>query len=89
MADVDGDVLHSISGGGGSGESATVSARIFVGRPLQVIQSHLSDSPELEKDPNLRPESAKALLDRLADCDDVEPWSAEEARTWWRARKTA
>jgi serine/threonine-protein kinase len=43
----------------------------------------------LEKDPNLRPESAQALLDRLAACDDVEPWGAEEARRWWRARKTA
>jgi len=43
----------------------------------------------LEKDPNLRPESAQALLDRLAACDDVEPWSAEEARMWWQARKTA
>ena len=83
---------------------------LFAGRPLQVIQSHLTASPEplsarlgrpvppkleglvlacLEKDPNLRPESAQALLDRLAGCDDVEPWSAEEARTWWQARKTA
>jgi serine/threonine-protein kinase len=43
----------------------------------------------LEKDPNLRPESAQALLDRLAACDDVEPWSADEARRWWRARKNA
>jgi eukaryotic-like serine/threonine-protein kinase len=43
----------------------------------------------LEKDPNRRPESAQALMDRLAACDDVEPWVAEEARKWWRARKTA
>jgi len=43
----------------------------------------------LEKDPNRRPESAQALMDRLAACDDVEPWGADEARRWWRSRKTA
>jgi len=43
----------------------------------------------LEKDPNRRPASAEALMDRLAACDDVEPWAAEEARRWWRGRKTA
>jgi hypothetical protein len=42
----------------------------------------------LEKDPNLRPESAQALLDRLDACDDVAPWGAEEARRWWLARRT-
>jgi hypothetical protein len=43
----------------------------------------------LEKDPSQRPESAKALMDRLAACDDVRPWLPEEARKWWRERKTA
>ena len=43
----------------------------------------------LEKDPNLRPDSAQALMDRLGSCDDVEPWGADEARVWWRDRKTA
>jgi serine/threonine-protein kinase len=43
----------------------------------------------LEKDPSRRPESAKALMDRLDACDDVEPWATEEAQRWWRARKTA
>ena len=43
----------------------------------------------LEKDPDRRPESAKSLADRLAACDDVEPWLPEEAQRWWRARKTA
>jgi serine/threonine-protein kinase len=43
----------------------------------------------LEKDPRRRPQSAKALMDRLEACDDVEPWAVEEARKWWRARKTA
>jgi hypothetical protein len=43
----------------------------------------------LEKDPNRRPESAQTLMDRLAACDDVPPWDAEEARRWWRQRKTA
>jgi eukaryotic-like serine/threonine-protein kinase len=43
----------------------------------------------LEKDPNLRPQSAVELAERLAACDDVEPWSVDEARQWWRRRKTA
>jgi serine/threonine-protein kinase len=43
----------------------------------------------LEKDPIRRPESAQALMDRLDACDDVERWATEEARRWWRARKTA
>jgi serine/threonine-protein kinase len=43
----------------------------------------------LEKDPGRRPESAEELMDRLDACDDVEPWNTEDARTWWRRRKTA
>jgi serine/threonine-protein kinase len=43
----------------------------------------------LEKDPDRRPESAKALSDRLDACDDVEPWLADQAQRWWRDRKTA
>ncbi|MEP7132241.1 MAG: hypothetical protein ABI914_03690 [Acidobacteriota bacterium] len=42
----------------------------------------------LEKDPNTRPESAEALTERLDSCDDVPPWSVEEARRWWRDRRT-
>ena len=62
------------------------SARL--GRPLPAkLERLVLDC--LEKDPALRPETAQALADRLAACDDVEPWDAEEARTWWRGRKTA
>jgi len=43
----------------------------------------------LEKDPNLRPASAQDLMDRLAALDDVKAWATEEARGWWRSRKTA
>jgi len=43
----------------------------------------------LEKDPGHRPESAQALMDRLAALDDVEPWNADEARRWWKERKMA
>jgi len=40
----------------------------------------------LEKDPDQRPESAKALAKALGECDDVTPWSEIEAQAWWRAR---
>jgi serine/threonine-protein kinase len=43
----------------------------------------------LEKDPDRRPDSAKALGDRLDACDDVEPWLPDQAQRWWRTRKTA
>jgi serine/threonine protein kinase len=62
------------------------SARL--GRPLPAKLESLVLAC-LEKDPNLRPESAQALMDQLATCDDVEPWGADEARRWWRERKTA
>jgi eukaryotic-like serine/threonine-protein kinase len=61
---------------------------VRLGRPLPAKLERLVLEC-LEKDPNLRPESAKALMDRLAACDDVEPWSADEARRWWNERKTA
>jgi eukaryotic-like serine/threonine-protein kinase len=62
------------------------SARL--GRPLPAkLESVVLEC--LEKDPSRRPESAQALMDRLDACDDVLPWAAEEARRWWRARKTA
>jgi serine/threonine-protein kinase len=59
-----------------------------LGRPLPAkLESVVLDC--LEKDPNRRPESAQALMDRLAALDDVEPWNADQARRWWRERKTA
>jgi eukaryotic-like serine/threonine-protein kinase len=62
------------------------SARL--GRPLpRKLERVVLDC--LEKDPNDRPESAVALIARLDACDDVEPWSSEEARTWWKRRRTA
>ena len=59
-----------------------------LGRPIPAkLESVVLDC--LAKDPNLRPESAAVLADRLAACDDVTPWTAEQARAWWKARKTA
>jgi len=60
-----------------------LSARL--GRPLPAkLERLVLDC--LEKDPTLRPESAQALADRLAACDDVEPWYPEDVRTWWKGR---
>jgi serine/threonine-protein kinase len=36
----------------------------------------------LEKDPDLRPPSARALRSRVAGCG-VEPWTTEDAERWW------
>jgi eukaryotic-like serine/threonine-protein kinase len=40
----------------------------------------------LEKDKERRPESAHALLQELAGCDDVGVWLEDEARLWWDTR---
>jgi serine/threonine-protein kinase len=81
---------------------------VFQGRPMAVIQSHVSAAPDppsarlgrplpaklerlildcLEKDPALRPESARCLATRFAACDDVPSWTSDDAKTWWSARK--
>jgi eukaryotic-like serine/threonine-protein kinase len=55
-----------------------------LGRPLPgKLESVVLDC--LAKDPNDRPESAKALMARLIACDDVPPWTAEEGSRWWSA----
>jgi len=40
----------------------------------------------LAKDPDQRPESAKALADALKACDDVPAWEETAARAYWRER---
>jgi hypothetical protein len=81
---------------------------VFQGRPMVVIQSHVSAAPDspsarlgrpipaklerlvldcLEKDPALRPETAESLAARLAACDDVLPWTPDDAKDWWNRRK--
>lgn len=40
----------------------------------------------LAKSPADRPASATELLSSLAACDDVPPWTAEDARRWWAER---
>ena len=40
----------------------------------------------LEKDPDRRPESAKALAEALKKCDDVTPWDELDAQRYWRER---
>ena len=37
----------------------------------------------LEKDPDRRPQSARELISRLLDCDDVDPWTQDQASAWW------
>ncbi|MEN6537460.1 MAG: serine/threonine-protein kinase [Bryobacteraceae bacterium] len=37
----------------------------------------------LEKNPADRPESAHELIDLLAACDDVDPWTQKQAEEWW------
>lgn len=40
----------------------------------------------LSKDPDDRPESARALADALHACDDVPAWDETDARRFWRER---
>jgi serine/threonine-protein kinase len=40
----------------------------------------------LEKDPDRRPESARALAEALKACDDVQPWDELDAQRFWRER---
>ncbi len=42
----------------------------------------------LSKDPDERPESARAFADALHACDDVAPWDELDARRYWRERAT-
>jgi serine/threonine-protein kinase len=37
----------------------------------------------LEKDPAARPESGRRLVELLAGCDGVEPWTQNQAERWW------
>jgi serine/threonine protein kinase len=39
----------------------------------------------LQKDPDLRPRNAQALIEAL-DADGVEPWTEADARAWWAVR---
>ena len=34
-----------------------------------------------------RPESAEAFLAALRACDDVDEWSPDEARLWWKTNR--
>jgi serine/threonine-protein kinase len=42
----------------------------------------------LAKNPDDRPESARALAKVLHDCDDVQPWDELDARRYWQERAT-
>ncbi len=39
----------------------------------------------LEKHPDRRPESARALAEQLRSMSELLPWTAEDAQAWWRA----
>ena len=41
----------------------------------------------LEKDPQHRFASAEALLQALAECDDVPIWTQTAANAWWQTRR--
>src|SRR2546421_5938398 len=38
----------------------------------------------LEKDPNMRPQSAEELLRFRWNCETCEPWTNDLARVWWQ-----
>jgi eukaryotic-like serine/threonine-protein kinase len=55
-----------------------------LGRPVPEKLSALLLSC-LEKNPDLRPASARAFISALDACDDVQPWTDDQARDWWES----
>ncbi len=43
----------------------------------------------LEKDPELRPQSASELQQALRACSEIEAWTPEEGEAWWREHSEA
>jgi serine/threonine-protein kinase len=43
----------------------------------------------LAKNPSERPPNASALCAKLLVCDDVPPWTTEDATRWWQTRGNA
>jgi eukaryotic-like serine/threonine-protein kinase len=56
-----------------------------VGCPLPRTLSQLVMSC-LEKRPDQRPQSAEILVAMLDACDDVEPWTHQMGRAWWKSQ---
>jgi serine/threonine-protein kinase len=56
-----------------------------LGRPLPVDLSMIVVSL-LEKKPDQRPASARALIAMLDAVHDVDTWSSDQARVWWSRR---
>jgi eukaryotic-like serine/threonine-protein kinase len=56
-----------------------------LGRPLPDMLSALLLAC-LEKDPDRRPSSARAFIVALEACDDVPPWTDDQAREWWASK---
>jgi eukaryotic-like serine/threonine-protein kinase len=56
-----------------------------LGRPVSETLSAILMAC-LEKAPERRPPSARALVERLDACRDVEAWTSEMGRAWWAQR---
>jgi len=80
MSDSDGIPL---SGGGQTDGSQAALAHVEAAR----VRGSSAQRPLRSRRRGLLPPDRDS--DRLDACDDVEPWATEEARRWWRARKTA
>lgn len=53
---------------------------IVPGKLASLVESCLAKSPAE------RPQSVSVLLEKLAACDDVSRWTADDARRWWTER---
>ena len=78
MVEVCGHQLHTIPPPPSARLGATVPAKLE-----EVILACL------EKDADKRPQSARELRQRLADCSDAGVWEREQAQTWWAAHGAA
>ena len=65
--------------------SVPVAPSVRLGRPIPAgLESVVLAA--LAKDPDRRPESARALREALLACGDVPAWKEAEAAAWWRER---
>lgn len=66
-------------------DSPVTPPSMCLGRPVPK-KLELAVMACLAKTVDARPETAEAFIEMLDECDDVEPWTHDEAHAWWASR---